>query len=116
MLSKNFLFVLLVISILSCSGFNSKGSAVYADTVIIQRTDTVILQDDLNRLRNDSTLLSQEDLHLRAVIRSYQDSVDERIFMNERRIEKIRYYIRITERNPKNKRFLLGWIKRTLSN
>lgn len=116
MLYKNFLFVLLVISILSCSGLNSKGSAIHSDTVFIQRTDTVILQDNLNRLRNDSTLLSQENLHLRAVIRSYQDSVDERIFMNERRIEKIRYYVRITERNPKNKRFLLGWIRRTLSN
>ncbi len=116
MLSKNFLFILLVISILSCSGLNSKGSAVHSDTVFVQKTDTIILQDDLNRLKNDSTLLSQENLRLKKIIRVYQDSVDERIFMNERRIEKIRYYVRITERNPKNKRFLLGWIKRTLSN
>lgn len=116
MLSKNFLFVLLVISILSCSGLNSKGSAIRSDTVFIQKTDTIILQADLNRLKSDSTLLSQENLRLKKIIRSYQDSLDERIFMNERRIEKIRYYIRITEKNPKNKKFLLGWIKRTLSN
>lgn len=116
MLSKNFLFVLLVISILSCSGLNSKGFAVHADTVFVQKTDTIILQDNLNRLKNDSTLLSQENLRLKTLIRSYQDSLDEKVFINERRIEKIRYYIRIAEKNPKNKRFLLGWIKRTLSN
>lgn len=36
-------------------------------------------------------------------------------YMNARKIEKIKYYISITERNPKNKQFFYGWIKRTMS-
>lgn len=36
-------------------------------------------------------------------------------YMNARRIEKIKYYISITERNSNNKQFFYGWIKRTMS-
>lgn len=36
-------------------------------------------------------------------------------YMNARRIEKIKYYISITEKNSKNKQFFYGWIKRTMS-
>ena len=36
-------------------------------------------------------------------------------YMNARRMEKIKYYISITERNSNNKKFFYGWIKRTMS-
>ena len=36
-------------------------------------------------------------------------------YMNARRMEKIKYYISITERNSNNKQFFYGWIKRTMS-
>lgn len=36
-------------------------------------------------------------------------------YMNARRIEKIKYYISITEKNANNKKFFYGWIKRTMS-
>lgn len=36
-------------------------------------------------------------------------------YMNARRIEKIKYYISITENNSNNKKFFYGWIKRTMS-
>ena len=36
-------------------------------------------------------------------------------YMNARRIEKIKYYISITEKNSNNKQFFYGWIKRTMS-
>lgn len=36
-------------------------------------------------------------------------------YMNARRIEKIKYYISITEKNSNNKKFFYGWIKRTMS-
>lgn len=36
-------------------------------------------------------------------------------YMNARRAEKIKYYISICEKNPSNKKFFYGWIKRTMS-
>ena len=36
-------------------------------------------------------------------------------YMNARRMEKIKYYISITEKNSNNKQFFYGWIKRTMS-
>lgn len=36
-------------------------------------------------------------------------------YMNARRMEKIKYYIAITEKNSNNKKFFFGWIKRTMS-
>lgn len=36
-------------------------------------------------------------------------------YMNARRVEKIKYYISITEKNSNNKKFFYGWIKRTMS-
>lgn len=36
-------------------------------------------------------------------------------YMDARRIEKIKYYLSITEKNSKNKQFFYGWIKRTMS-
>lgn len=36
-------------------------------------------------------------------------------YMNARRMEKIKYYISICEKNSNNKKFFYGWIKRTMS-
>lgn len=47
------------------------------------------------------------------------DSVNKTIpysdYMNARKIEKIKYYISICEKNSNNKKFFYGWIKRTMS-
>lgn len=37
------------------------------------------------------------------------------IYLNARKIEKIKYYISITENRPANRKFFYGWIKRTIS-
>lgn len=37
------------------------------------------------------------------------------VYINARRIEKIKYYISICEKRPSNKKFFYGWIKRTMS-
>lgn len=36
-------------------------------------------------------------------------------FINARRAEKIKYYINICEKNPSNKKFFFGWVKRTMT-
>lgn len=51
--------------------------------------------------------------------KSVADSVTTTIpyndYMNARRMEKIKYYISICEKNSNNKKFFYGWIKRTMS-
>lgn len=37
------------------------------------------------------------------------------VYFNARKIEKIKYYISITENRPTNKKFFYGWIKRTMA-
>lgn len=37
------------------------------------------------------------------------------VYMNARKIEKIKYYINITERNSNNRKFFYGWIRRTMA-
>lgn len=36
-------------------------------------------------------------------------------YANARKIEKIKYYIQITEKNPNNQNFFFGWVKRTMA-
>lgn len=51
--------------------------------------------------------------------KSVADSVTTTIpyndYMNARRMEKIKHYISICEKNSNNKKFFYGWIKRTMS-
>lgn len=36
------------------------------------------------------------------------------VYFNARKIEKIKYYISITENRPANRKFFYGWIRRTI--
>lgn len=51
-------------------------------------------------------------------LQAYKDSlhtIDYNNYINARRIEKIKYYITITEKKPTNKKYFFGWIKRTMT-
>ena len=48
-------------------------------------------------------------------IRFYRDTIRYEDYINKRKIEKVKYYITICEKNTKNKKFFFGWIKRTIS-
>ena len=59
---------------------------------------------------------------LEADVRFWRDSVytlnstpPVDVYFNARKIEKIKYYISITENRPANKKFFYGWIKRTMA-
>lgn len=41
-------------------------------------------------------------------------TISERDYFNARKVEKIKYYVNICERRPRNKKFFFGWVKRTL--
>lgn len=87
----------------------TSGGAV-VDTIYIIKQDTISvidyrLQDslvDVLRLTRDS-------------LRHYRDSIEYEDYINARRIEKVKYYINICEKNSKQKKYFYGWIKRAVS-
>ena len=82
------------------------------DTVFVDvvKVDTVLV-DRVNELDSLVKALKQAQ----DSTKFYRDSVYYRNYINSRRIEKINYYIKICEKNTKNKKYFFGWIKRTMS-
>lgn len=42
------------------------------------------------------------------------DSLSERLFLSSYRVEKVKYYLKICDRNPSQSKFLKGWIRRAV--
>ena len=78
--------------------------------VEVTKTDTVLV-DRVNELDSLVRALKQAQ----DSTKFYRDSVYYRNYINSRRIEKINYYIKICEKNTKNKKYFFGWIKRTMT-
>lgn len=120
-LSGLFLCLAIIIMIagcsFSCSSSKSSsgvkvGNIVKPDTVFIEveKTDTVLI-DRVNGLDSIVQALKQSQ----DSTKFYRDSVYYQNYINSRRIEKIKYYIKICEKNKKNKKYFFGWIKRTMT-
>lgn len=114
-----FLFLSIIAMIAGCL-FSCKSSgssievenAVKPDTVFVEveKTDTVLI-DRVNEL--DSLVLALKQAQ--DSMKFYRDSVYYQNYINGRRIEKIKYYIKICDKNTKNKKYFFGWIKRTIT-
>ena len=107
-------FIILFISLImwgcrACS-VNSDNSS--RDTIYVERhfRDTVCVVDTHEVDSLAKCLEITQDS-----IRFYRDTIRYEDYVNKRKIEKIRYYITICEKNTKNKKFFFGWIKRTIS-
>ena len=118
-LSGLFLCLAIIIMIAGCSFSCSSskdsvkvGNVVKPDTVFVkvEKTDTVLI-DRVNELDSLVKALKQAQ----DSTKFYRDSVYYRNYINGRRIEKIKYYIKICDKNTKNKKYFFGWIKRTIS-
>lgn len=116
---KNFICIfLLVLIFLGCSDKNVSSTPINRDAVYVEKLDTKYITDsvEVNRLKSKIKSLEFKNDSLQNRVKHYRDSIDEKNYINERRIEKIKYYIRITQKNTRNKKFFYGWIKRTVSN
>lgn len=118
-LSGLFLCLAIIIMIAGCSFSCSSskdsvkvGNAVKPDTVFVkvEKTDTVLI-DRVNELDSLVKALKQSQ----DSTKFYRDSVYYINYINSRRIEKIKYYIKICDKNTKNKKYFFGWIKRTIT-
>ena len=89
-----------------------------ADTVCIIKTDTVY-----KPIPDSMTLISKQVFEgINKKIITLEDSIIKlnttipyEHYINAMRIEKIKYYIKITENRPTNKKYFFGWIRRTMS-
>lgn len=118
-LSGLFLCLAIIIMIAGCSFSCSSskdsvkvGNVVKPDTVFVnvEKTDTVLI-DRVNELDSLIRTLKQAQ----DSTKFYRDSVYYKNYINSRRMEKIKYYIKICEKNTKNKKYFFGWIKRTMT-
>lgn len=107
---KKIFICLLMVFMFSCEG-KSGGELIEhknQDTIysveVVYVTDTILileLKDEIKILRDSLERVTNEI--------TYEN------YINARRIEKIKYYINITERNPTNQKFFFGWVRRTMS-
>ena len=101
---KKLLFLMLIIFI-SCGGKEVKENGE-SD---VQVPEIVYVTDSTKVMELETRILMLEDS-----LQFYRDSVPYETYINARRIEKIKYYIRITENKPSNQKFFYGWIRRTM--
>lgn len=80
------------------------------DTIVVIKYDTIVIVDTVKLDSLAKCLKSTQDSLV-----FYRDSIRYDDYINARRIEKIKYYIKICENNTKNKQFFFGWIKRTMT-
>ena len=100
---------------LSCSSKNiinvDKNTHEQAlDTIVVIKYNTITIVDTTKLDSLAKCLKSTQDSLV-----FYRDSIRYADYMNARRIEKIKYYIKICENNSKNKQFFFGWIRRTMT-
>lgn len=79
-------------------------------TDIIYHRDTIPIVD--YRIQDSLSTVLQLT---RDTLKRYRDSIEYEDYINARRIEKVKYYINICEKNSKQKKYFYGWIKRAVS-
>ncbi len=79
------------------------------DTILVYDTITIYADDirQLNELKADVEFW-KDSVHI------LNTTIPLEVYENSRKIEKIKYYIAITEKKPQNKTFFYGWIRRTI--
>jgi hypothetical protein len=109
---KNLKIIIIIGLIISTFGFiNSCGKNCKAS---VQS-----LNDSIQRLNEKNcqlnNLLFIANYKIDSLKKDTTERITLRIFKDRFKLVKIKRYVEITEKRPSNKEFLLGWIKRTLS-
>lgn len=107
---KRTIFICLLLTLMvSCSTKVQKPT----ETVPIQPDTVYVEVPTLNEERIKE--LEADVAYWKEIVETADTSIPFDDYMNARRMEKIKYYITITEKNSNNKKFFYGWIKRTMS-
>lgn len=74
---------------------------ISANSQFVHFTDTVIMDCSLYEAKIQK-------------LQWQKDSLYEKLFLANMRVNKVKKYIRIVEKNPTQRKFLLGWMKRAV--
>lgn len=113
---KNIVYCLMMVFLfMSCSSkniinTNENTDEQVLDTIVVIKYNTIMIVDTAKLDSFAKCLKSTQDSLV-----FYRDSIRYDDYINARRIEKIKYYIKICENNSKNKQFFFGWIRRTMT-
>ena len=75
---------------------------------VVDSIEIISLREQLKTANKQISLLQDS-------VKFYRDSTEYENYINARRIEKIKYYINITDKKSTNKKYFFGWIKRTMN-
>ena len=109
---KNIIYILLL-TFVSCKSVQTK--TVYE---IQTKTDTLTLCDTINIIdtfyveykKTDTVFIQNTD----TIILGNCDSLKERLFVSDYKLQRVRYYLNIAINNPSQTKFLKGWIRRAI--
>lgn len=109
---KNIIYILLL-SLVSCKSIQTK--TVYE---IQTKTDTLTVRDTINIIdtfyveyKTTDTVFVQ---NLDTIRLGNCDSLKERLFVSDYKLQRVRYYLNIAIKNPSQTKFLKGWIRRAI--
>lgn len=87
-------------------GEQKENEKIIPDTVYIEVP--ILNEERIKELEGDIE-------YWRCVVDSINSTIPFDTYMNARKIEKIKYYISICDKNANNKKFFFGWVKRAVS-
>jgi len=113
-------FIFFVLFFVNCGGRNIV-NADNKDTSFLEKKE--VKNDNKIVLLRDTIKLKEDSIHhyinlikiYKDSIRYYKDSIEYKNYSNSVKILKIKYYIKITQKHPKNKKYFFGWVNRTIS-
>ncbi len=114
-----FMMMALMLSSCSCSKPFGRSTSHDPDTLASKpepevRYVNVVDSSEIISLRAQLETANQQISLLQDSVKFYRDSTEYENYINARRIEKIKYYIKITENRSANKKYFFGWIRRTM--
>ncbi len=110
---KNIIYIFILIALVSCRSVQTK--TVYE---IHTKTDTLTLCDTINIIDTfyveyktiDTVFIQKTDTFKFGNC----DSLKERLFVIDYKLQRVRYYLNIAINNPSQTKFLKGWIRRVI--
>lgn len=115
-----FMMAAMLLTSCSCSKPFGRSTSHEPDTISSKpepevRYVNVLDSSEIISLREQLETANQQISLLQDSVKFYRDSTEYENYINARRIEKIKYYINITDKKSTNKKYFFGWIKRTMS-
>lgn len=104
-----YLILLTALTVASCKPPQPKTALPDTPAPLVLR-DTVTLRDTVQLPGKTDTLYVKDPAMQRRL-----DSISRALFVANYKLQRVRYYVRICQRNPSQDKFLKGWVIRAIN-